>query len=164
VCDKISIPSFNTSQCSAPLNNTDCCRLTKDWPRFKEELDMLKFLCTDFWSSIYKRQVDNLRTNHQGVYVLMDNDFRFLNKLSASSQYVEYAPQVSIRFYFRNYNSSFFPRILLWNWLCINYDLLQYVTFTCGLIRGALANLGTTCIVTAEVHAMPACKFHIEVQ
>ena len=70
------------------------CRLTKDWPRFKEELDMLKFLCTDFWSSIYKRQVDNLRTNHQGVYVLMDNDFRFLSRLSSGSQYVEYAPRV----------------------------------------------------------------------
>lgn len=107
-------------------------RLTKDWSRFKEELDMLKFLCTDFWSSIYKRQVDNLRTNHQGVYVLLVNDFKFLNRISASSQYLEYA--------------------------------LQYVTFTCGLIRGALANLGVTCIVTAEIQTMPACKFHIQVQ
>ncbi|XKL69239.1 hypothetical protein PGB90_007008 [Kerria lacca] len=107
-------------------------RLTKDWPRFKEELDMLKFLCTDFWSSIYQRQVDNLRTNHQGVYVLFDNEFRFLSRISEGNQYLEFAP--------------------------------QYVSYTCGLIRGALANLGITCIVTAEVHLMPACRFHIQVQ
>ncbi|KAK7571204.1 hypothetical protein V9T40_014808 [Parthenolecanium corni] len=107
-------------------------RLTKDWPRFKEELDILKFLCTDFWSSIYQRQVDNLRTNHQGMYVLCDNDFRLLTKISDGNQYLEYAP--------------------------------LYVTFTCGLIRGALANLGITCIVHSEVHSMPACRFNIQVQ
>jgi len=32
----------------------------------------MKFICTDFWSSINKKQIDNLRTNHQGVYVLQD--------------------------------------------------------------------------------------------
>lgn len=46
----------------------------------------------------------------------------------------------------------------------IHFFMLQYVSYTCGLIRGALANLGITCIVTAEVHLMPACRFHIQVQ
>ncbi|XP_054258759.1 trafficking protein particle complex subunit 6b [Macrosteles quadrilineatus] len=107
-------------------------RLTKDWPRFKDELDTVKFICTDFWSSVYKKQIDNLRTNHQGVYVLQDNAFRFLSKISAGSQYLEHAP--------------------------------KYVTFTCGLLRGALANLGIVSLVTAEVQPMPAVKFHIEVK
>lgn len=40
-------------------------RLTREMPRFKDELDTVKFLCTDFWSSVFKKQVDNLRTNHQ---------------------------------------------------------------------------------------------------
>ena len=31
----------------------------------------------------------------------------------------------------------------------------------CGLIRGALANLGVVAVVTAEIAAMPACKFQI---
>ncbi|XP_063704706.1 trafficking protein particle complex subunit 6b [Culicoides brevitarsis] len=106
-------------------------RLTRDYPRFKDELDTMKFICTDFWSSIYKKQIDNLRTNHQGVYVLQDNSFRFLNKLSTGSQYLEHAP--------------------------------KYVAFTCGMLRGSLANLGITSIVTAEVSALPACKFHIQV-
>lgn len=69
-------------------------RLTKDWTRFKDELETMKFICTDFWTAIYKKQIDNLRTNHQGVYVLQDNSFRFLTKISSGSQYLEFAPRV----------------------------------------------------------------------
>ena len=36
--------------------------------------------------------------------------------------------------------------------------MFQYLAFPCGLIRGALANLGVVCIVTAEVTMMPACE------
>ncbi|XP_073994448.1 trafficking protein particle complex subunit Trs33 isoform X2 [Rhodnius prolixus] len=107
-------------------------RLTKEWPRFKDELDTVKFMCTDFWTSIYKKPIDNLRTNHQGVYVLQDNAFRFMNKISVGSQYLDVAP--------------------------------MYIAYTSGLLRGALANLGINCHVTAEVQSMPTCKFHIQVQ
>uniref|UniRef100_A0A1L8DVZ2 Trafficking protein particle complex subunit 6B n=1 Tax=Nyssomyia neivai TaxID=330878 RepID=A0A1L8DVZ2_9DIPT len=106
-------------------------RLTREWPRFKDELETLKFVCTDFWSAIYKKQIDNLRTNHQGVYVLQDNAFRSLMRISSGAQYLEHAP--------------------------------KYVAFTCGLIRGSLLNLGINSTVTAEVQAMPSCKFHIQV-
>lgn len=74
-------------------------RLTKDWPRFKDELETMKFICTDFWSAVYKKQIDNLRTNHQGVYVLQDNSFRFLTKMSAGPQYLEFAPRVGVLFH-----------------------------------------------------------------
>ncbi|KAL3287185.1 hypothetical protein HHI36_001662 [Cryptolaemus montrouzieri] len=107
-------------------------RLTREMPRFKDELDTMKFICTDFWSVIYKKQIDNLRTNHQGVYVLQDNNFRFLTRLSNGKQYLDVAP--------------------------------RYVTFTCGVLRGSLANLGVDSIVTAEIQTMPSCKFHIQVQ
>jgi len=40
-------------------------RFTKDTPRFKDDLDIMKFLCKDFWNAVFKKQVDNLRTNHQ---------------------------------------------------------------------------------------------------
>lgn len=70
-------------------------RLTREWPRFKDELDTVKFICTDFWSCIYKKQIDNLRTNHQGIYMMQDNAFRFLTKFSNGQQYLEYAPRVS---------------------------------------------------------------------
>lgn len=108
-------------------------RLTREWPRFrfKDDLDTMKFICTDFWTSIYKKQIDNLRTNHKGVYVLQDNAFRFLMNLSNSPQYLEEAP--------------------------------KFIAYTCGLVRGSLANLGINSTVTAEVQSMPSCKFHIQV-
>lgn len=40
----------------------------------------------------------------------------------------------------------------------------RYVSFTCGIIRGGLANLGINSVVTAEVENMPSCKFHIHVE
>lgn len=73
-----------------------CFRLTKDWPPFKNELETVKFLCTDFWSVIYKKQIDNLRTNHHGVYVLQDSAFRYLLKISSGKQYLDSAPRVGI--------------------------------------------------------------------
>ena len=39
--------------------------------------------------------------------------------------------------------------------------LFQYLAFPCGLIRGALSNLGVACIVTAEVSTVPACEYTI---
>ena len=107
-------------------------RLTREWPRFKDELDTMKFICKDFWLAVHRKQIDNLRTNHQGVYVLLDNRFRFLSHMSSGKQYLESSP--------------------------------QYLAYMCGMMRGALSNLGLNCVVTAEVTHMPACKFHIQVQ
>ncbi|XP_027693162.1 trafficking protein particle complex subunit 6B-like [Vombatus ursinus] len=42
-------------------------RFTKDSSRFKDELNIMKFICKDFWTTVFKKQIDNLRTNHQGI-------------------------------------------------------------------------------------------------
>ncbi|NWX30835.1 TPC6B protein, partial [Notiomystis cincta] len=68
-------------------------RFTKDTARFKDELDIMKFICKDFWTTVFKKQIDNLRTNHQGIYVLQDNKFRLLTQMSAGKQYLEHAPK-----------------------------------------------------------------------
>lgn len=109
-------------------------RLTREWSRFKDELDMIKFICTDFWCSLYHKQIDNLRTNHRDVYVLHDNAFRLLDKVGSNSnkQYLEESPRL--------------------------------LAFTCGLLRGSLANLGIVSTVTAEISALPGCKFNVQVQ
>ena len=57
----------------------------------------MKAICKDFWSAVFKKQVDNLRTNHQGVYVLQDNKFRFLMPMSNNRQYLELAPKVQLQ-------------------------------------------------------------------
>lgn len=50
-------------------------RLTKDTVRFKDELDIMKFICKDFWTCVFKKQIDNLRTNHQVTLVSLPLTF-----------------------------------------------------------------------------------------
>ncbi|XP_076591793.1 trafficking protein particle complex subunit 6B, like [Chaetodon auriga] len=107
-------------------------RLTRDTPSFKDELDVMKFICKDFWTKVFRRQVDNLRTNHQGTYVLQDNKFSLLTQMSSGKQYLDQAP--------------------------------KYLAFSCGVVRGALSNLGLESVVTAEVSVMPSCKFQVVIQ
>jgi hypothetical protein len=80
-------------------------RFTIDRPRFTDTLDVVKFICKDLWVIMFKKQVDNLKTNHrvrivagayywvveppcvltdiqQGVYVLQDNNFRWFMRMS----------------------------------------------------------------------------------
>lgn len=49
-----------------------------------EPLDLVKFLCRDVWQSVYQKQIDNLRTNHKGVFVIQDISFPPLRLFSCS--------------------------------------------------------------------------------
>lgn len=46
-------------------------RYTRERPRFEEkkdhekDLDIVKFVCKEFWIVLFKKQVDNLKTNHR---------------------------------------------------------------------------------------------------
>jgi hypothetical protein len=78
-----------------------CGRLCRDKLMFLETLDAIKFICKDVWAACWDKQVDNLRTNHrvrisslfpsrershhslQGVYVLQDNSFKPISRISS---------------------------------------------------------------------------------
>ncbi|CAG7941040.1 unnamed protein product [Penicillium nalgiovense] len=77
-------------------------RFARDRPRFTDNLDVIKFLCKDLWTILFKKQVDNLKTNH------------------------------------------------------------RYLWFPCGIIRGALANLGINTTVQAETSDLPGATFQIK--
>lgn len=67
-----------------------------------DTLDVVKFICKDLWVILFKKQIDNLKTNHRvseherkedgfifkkiafykGVYVLQDNGFRWFMRMS----------------------------------------------------------------------------------
>ncbi|XP_051684429.1 trafficking protein particle complex subunit 6A [Oryctolagus cuniculus] len=66
-------------------------RLPQDALALREELDALKFLCKDLWVAVFQKQVDGLRTNHQGTYVLQDNSFPLLLPMASGLQYQEEA-------------------------------------------------------------------------
>ena len=107
-------------------------RLAREHPRFITELDCLKFLCKDFWATAFTKQVDNLRTNHQGVYVIQDNRFWLLSAFPPSPD--------------------------------CRHDAAKFLAYPCGLLRGALANLAITALVTAQLEGPPSVKFNITVQ
>jgi hypothetical protein len=47
------------------LTPSGCCSYARDKPRFADNLDVIKFLCKEFWSEVFKKQVDNLKTNYR---------------------------------------------------------------------------------------------------
>jgi len=40
-------------------------RFARDRPRFTDTLDVIKFLCKDLWMLVFRKQIDNLKTNHR---------------------------------------------------------------------------------------------------
>ena len=57
-------------------------RFTERLARFRavsaDPLDAVKFLCREFWTEVFKRPIDNLKTNHRGTFVLQDAQFRLV--------------------------------------------------------------------------------------
>ncbi|EQL32267.1 hypothetical protein, variant [Blastomyces dermatitidis ATCC 26199] len=105
---------------------------SRDRPRFTDNLDVIKFLCKDFWTILFRKQIDNLKTNHRGVYVLTDNAFRPLIRMSMSNRNEATAKAQS------------------------------YLWFPCGIIRGGLASMGITATVQAESSDLPSATFQIK--
>ncbi|KAJ5578846.1 Trafficking protein particle complex subunit 6B [Penicillium hetheringtonii] len=79
-----------------------------------------------------RKQIDNLKTNHRGVYVLTDSSFRPFARMSMAVR----ADAVSMA--------------------------QAYLWFPCGIIRGALANLGINTTVQAETSELPGATFQIK--
>ncbi|KAJ4391221.1 hypothetical protein N0V93_004838 [Gnomoniopsis smithogilvyi] len=107
-------------------------RFSRDRPRFNDTLDVIKFICKDLWTLVFRKQVDNLKTNHRGVYVLTDNLFKPFSRMST-------APGVNA-----------IPRAEPFLW------------FPCGVVRGALAALGINATVQAETTDLPQAIFQIK--
>lgn len=57
-------------------------KLSASSPRPTTSLDMIKFICKDLWQVVFRKQIDNLKTNHRGTFVLTDNKFLALGRMS----------------------------------------------------------------------------------
>ncbi|CAF0869497.1 unnamed protein product, partial [Rotaria sordida] len=55
-------------------------RLSKENPRYRDELDTVKYLCKELWICLFKKQMRNLLNNHQNIYVIHDGRFRLLQQ------------------------------------------------------------------------------------
>lgn len=85
---------------------------------------------------MWEKQVDNLRTNHRGVYVLQDNVFKPLLRLSVPAGPAA-AQELAVM-----------TRVQL--------------AMPTGVIRGALARLGVASTVVAETSQVPQCEWSNE--
>ncbi|XP_039840395.1 trafficking protein particle complex subunit 6b-like isoform X1 [Panicum virgatum] len=118
-------------------------RYTMERPRFSDHLEAIKFICKDFWSELFKKQIDNLKTNHRGTFVLQDNRFRWLTRVSLD-------PSAESTDATDNDSAP------LGDTAAQTTSMLLY--FPCGLIRGALTNLGISCSVSADMSNLPAYR------
>jgi trafficking protein particle complex subunit 6 len=121
------------------LGRTLSERFTRDRPPMVEALDVMKWLCKELWTELFGKSVDNLRTNHRGTFVLRDTQFRWTLRLAQNL--VAGATRLS-------------PNELA----------ADYLALPCGIIRGTLAALGLTTVVTADATALPQCDFTVVVQ
>ncbi|KAI9897586.1 hypothetical protein N3K66_007442 [Trichothecium roseum] len=107
-------------------------KFSRDRPRFNDTLDVIKFMCKDLWSLVFGKNIDNLKTNHRGVYVLTDNHFRPFARMSTAT------------------GGQAIARAQPFLWL------------PCGIIRGALAALGIDATIQAEINELPGAVFQIK--
>jgi len=108
-------------------------RLCHGKPYFAETLDSIKFVCKDLWAACWDKQVDNLRTNHRGVYVLQDNSFKPIARLSSWEGRQDTIKRAKV-----------------------------YVMMPAGIVRGALSRLGLIGVVVPEINNLPQCTFQIK--
>ncbi|KAM0754183.1 transport protein particle component [Meredithblackwellia eburnea MCA 4105] len=124
-------PSTTTPSAPAPTASST--------PPQPDPLEVVKFICKDVWTAMYDKQIDNLRTNHRGVYVLVDNANKGLVRISGVTGGGGGAEEEQM------------TRLARF-----------FLAFPSGVIRGALAALGVSCTVSAESPALPQCTFQIK--
>ncbi|CDU25449.1 related to TRS33-subunit of the transport protein particle complex [Sporisorium scitamineum] len=109
--------------------------LARDRAKFTDTLDVLKFICKEVWTAVWGKQVDNLRTNHKGVYVLHDNQFQPLRHVSTAQ-----GAQVTAK------------------------EARVFLSYPVGIVKGTLAQLDVPSAVVAETNQAPQCTFHVKTQ
>ncbi|KAJ4316116.1 hypothetical protein N0V94_005604 [Neodidymelliopsis sp. IMI 364377] len=128
-------------------------RFSRDAPRPTTPLDSIKFLCKDLWTLLFRKQIDNLKTNHRGIYVLTDNTFKPLTRMSFDTKKYDAAMQAQL--------------VASTGDIALGRDanslarVQPFLYFPAGVIRGCLASLGINATVTAECGALPAATFQI---
>jgi len=92
-------------------------------------LSAIKYVCKNLWQSVHEKNVDKLETDNRGMYVLHDDAYQWLCPLAS----VDAAES--------------------------HDEVIAYMRFSCGFVRGAFAALGWTCTVEAKISNLPACQF-----
>ena len=96
---------------------------------------VMKFICKEFWTTAFTKQINKLQTNRQGTFVLTDSAFHWVRDASAADVASE------------------------------KREARQYLALPSGMIRGALANLRVEATVVGDIPGrLPEVTFTIQVQ
>ncbi|CCE80198.1 Piso0_003300 [Millerozyma farinosa CBS 7064] len=96
-------------------------------------LDVMKFVCREVWFCLYGKQMDNLRTNHRGTFVLIDGNYKLIENMTSSKGTPDTLKKSQ-----------------------------YYLWFPCGIIRGVLMSFGVEALVHAELSQLPSVTFNIQ--
>ncbi|OBA24076.1 transport protein particle component [Metschnikowia bicuspidata var. bicuspidata NRRL YB-4993] len=96
-------------------------------------LEVMKFICRDAWRTLYGKQMDNLRTNHRGTFVLIDNQYKVTAGFSSEKGKSDAVAKAR-----------------------------AYTYLPCGIIRGILLSFGVDAYVSADIAQFPSVAFNIQ--
>jgi len=82
--------------------------------KFQTELDAIKYICKEFWGFAFQKPVDNLKTNNQGTFIIIDRHFKLIGRVANEDKD----------------NQAYKDKIKC------------YECFVVGVVKGAVANLG----------------------
>ncbi|EPX72725.1 TRAPP complex subunit Trs33 [Schizosaccharomyces octosporus yFS286] len=99
--------------------------------RITESIDVMRFLCRELWPIVFRKQLDNLKTNRKGTFVVTDNYFFWFSKMTAATgtEMKEYTT--------------------------------PYLYFPSGFIRGVMHAFGYPVQVIAQCPNLPMCIFQV---
>jgi hypothetical protein len=116
---------------------------------------------------LFRKQIDNLKTNHRGIYVLTDNTFKPLTRMSFDTK--KYTPEVQARINEAaermlregDADGNGIKEMGLGREANSIGRVQPFLYFPAGVIRGCLEGLGIRASVQAECSALPSATFQI---
>lgn len=96
------------------------------------QIDIIKFLCKEFWMLLFGNHADTLKTNHKDTYVVIDNKFSMCMRMSTNGGPQDMASQAA-----------------------------PYLWFPAGIIRGFLHGMGIESRVDFSASEIPSVEFSI---
>lgn len=90
-----------------------------------DPIDVIKFICSDFWGNIYGKRIDKLQTNSQGLYVMHDYAFKWISNIHLSSNNNENDAEAVARYV--NHSHNYIAPVVFFIILLIRTTQLLYL-------------------------------------
>lgn len=148
--------------------------VTRDMARLTNQLSVLKFVCKELWVLVYGKPIDNLKTNHRGTYVLIDNNFQPCERMGSAGNLPlrvfygtsgtnsgQLSGQLPTQNGMSTLTSSSASASSSVSAAGTMSAAAPFIWFPLGIIRGALAALGVESTVSFVATQSPTVSFNV---